>query len=256
MRGRIAQCQLPAADGGPTLTGLMCAAATPSMLVTAADADARQVAPPGAALCCSLRSRTCWPLPPSPLPRWYRVPSMMMSPPDASGRPGRDVGAGLWAGGWMPVDRPAIPASGRCPGPLPVSHVELRPIGSSLPLGYLWFGVGMVLLAGTARGWQNRVDAVVARDIRATMILEDVWKDTPENSKNTKVIGQFDRCPPAVLITGRSLDGATRRLLRDRLLPYIPDWDSVYGAFRPYSHADIQTFVHYMRGLPADVLSA
>ena len=105
-------------------------------------------------------------------------------------------------------------------------------------------------------GWQHRVDAVVSKDIRATMILEDVWKDTPENAGNVKVIGQFDRCPPAVLITGDRLGDKAVSLLRDHLLRYVPDWEGVYGAFRPYSYADVQTFVHYMRGLPAEVLSA
>ena len=105
-------------------------------------------------------------------------------------------------------------------------------------------------------GWQNRVDAVVSREIRATIILQDVWNDTPENTTEAKVIGQFDPCPPAVLLTGQRLEEKTRSLLRDSLLRYIPDWEGVYGAFRPYSYADVQTFVHYMRGLPAAVLSA
>jgi phosphonate transport system substrate-binding protein len=104
-------------------------------------------------------------------------------------------------------------------------------------------------------GWQHRVDAVVSKDIRATMILEDVWKDTPENAENVKVIGQFDRCPPAVLITGKRLGDKAVSLLRDHLLRYVPDWDRVNGAFRPYSYADVQTFVHYMRALPPEVLS-
>ncbi len=36
-------------------------------------------------------------------------------------------------------------------------------------------------------GWQPRVDAVVAKSIRSTMILEDVWKMTPRNTESPKI---------------------------------------------------------------------
>ena len=103
-------------------------------------------------------------------------------------------------------------------------------------------------------GWQNRVDAVVSKDIRATMILEDVWKTTPKNAEDTKIIGQFDSCPPAIVIVHHKLDEKTSNMLREKLLAWIPDWKDVYGAFRPYYFADVQTFYHSLSELPMDIV--
>jgi phosphonate transport system substrate-binding protein len=103
-------------------------------------------------------------------------------------------------------------------------------------------------------GWQNRVDAVVSKDIRATMILEDVWKTTPKNVEDTKIIGQFDRCPPSIVIIRHNLDEKLSHLLLEKLLAWMPDWKDVYGAFRPYYYADVQTFSHYLNELPADMM--
>jgi phosphonate transport system substrate-binding protein len=103
-------------------------------------------------------------------------------------------------------------------------------------------------------GWQNRVDAVVSKDIRVTMILEDVWITTPKNAEDTKIIGQFDRCLPGIVIIRQNLDEKISNLLLDKLLAWMPDWKDVYGAFRPYYYADVQTFYHYLNELPADMM--
>jgi len=102
-------------------------------------------------------------------------------------------------------------------------------------------------------GWQNRVDAVVAKKIRSTMILEDVWKMTPTNEQTCKIIGQMDHCPPAILAVNKRLDIETVGKLREQALSYIPSWQTVYGSFRPYNYADVQSFTHYLSELPADV---
>src|ERR1700730_15713643 len=91
-------------------------------------------------------------------------------------------------------------------------------------------------------GWQNRVDAVIAKKIRSTMILEDVWKMTPSNEQTCKIIGQMDHCPPAILAVNKRLDIETVGKLRAQALSYIPSWQTVYGAFRPYNYADVQSF--------------
>jgi phosphonate transport system substrate-binding protein len=104
-------------------------------------------------------------------------------------------------------------------------------------------------------GWQSRVDAVVSRTIRATMILEDVWNMTPSNVQNAKIIGDFDGCPPPILIVKSTLERPLVDALSREVLAWKPDWDAVYGAFRPYSNADISPFEHYMSELPQDVLS-
>ncbi len=92
--------------------------------------------------------------------------------------------------------------------------------------------------------WQGQVDAVRAGTVRATMILEDVWKMTPQNQDETKVIGQFDGCIPPVVVVRDGLDEAVRRRLLDALISWIPPWEGVYGAFKPYYYADAQAFFH------------
>jgi ABC-type phosphate/phosphonate transport system substrate-binding protein len=102
-------------------------------------------------------------------------------------------------------------------------------------------------------GWQNRVDAVVAKKIRSTMILDDVWKMTPSNEQTCKIIGEMDHCPPAILAVDKRLDIETVGKLREQALSYIPSWQTVYGSFRHYYYADVQSFTHYLSELPADV---
>ncbi|WP_109476218.1 PhnD/SsuA/transferrin family substrate-binding protein [Paraburkholderia sp. C35] len=104
-------------------------------------------------------------------------------------------------------------------------------------------------------GWQDRVDAVIAQSIRATMILEDVWKMTPENAQTTKVIGEYHTCVPAVLIVRKDLRSDVVTTFQEHLLSYRPDWKNVYGAFRPFYFADIQTFYHQLCQLPDDEVS-
>ncbi|GAA4191916.1 hypothetical protein GCM10022252_32470 [Streptosporangium oxazolinicum] len=104
-------------------------------------------------------------------------------------------------------------------------------------------------------GWQERVDAVVSREIRATMILQDVWKMTPRNPENAKVIGEYAPSPPAILVVRKELDGRVVSALREHLLLWRPDWRNIYGAFRPYCFADVQTFYHDLGELPADIRS-
>ncbi len=103
-------------------------------------------------------------------------------------------------------------------------------------------------------GWQPRVDAVVAKTIRSTMILEDVWKMTPKNTDVAKVIGEYVPSPPAILIVRNDLDPKIVETLQEHLLRYIPEWTNVYGAFRPYFFADVQTFYHQLSQLPSEEL--
>jgi ABC-type phosphate/phosphonate transport system substrate-binding protein len=103
-------------------------------------------------------------------------------------------------------------------------------------------------------GWQERVDAVVAKSIRATMILEDVWKMTPGNAQTTRIVCAYDHCVPAVLVVRRDLSPDIVTTFRDHLLSYIPDWNNVYGAFRPFYFADIQAFYHQLCQLPDELV--
>ena len=72
-------------------------------------------------------------------------------------------------------------------------------------------------------GWQNRVDQVIAGKIRSTMILEDVWKMTPGNVDQAKVIGQYEPCPPAILIVRKGLNADLMAALRTHLLDWKPE---------------------------------
>jgi ABC transporter, phosphonate, periplasmic substrate-binding protein len=101
-------------------------------------------------------------------------------------------------------------------------------------------------------GWQNRVDAVVAKKIRSTMILDDVWKMTPSNEQTCKIIGQMDYCPPAILAVNKRLDPGLVNKLSEVALGYMPSWQTVYGSFRPFNFADVQRFTHNLSELPAD----
>lgn len=105
-------------------------------------------------------------------------------------------------------------------------------------------------------GWQERVDAVVGKTIRATMILEDVWKMTPKNNEQLKIIGEYSHCVPAILIVRTVLTSDVVKELREHLLRYVPNWTNVYGAFRPYYFADVQTFYHQVGLLPEGEIAA
>lgn len=101
--------------------------------------------------------------------------------------------------------------------------------------------------------WQGQVDAVVSGRVRATMCPEDVWRTNPANAKTTKVIGRFDEARAAVVVARRSLDEAVARKLLDALVEWIPEPQSVYGAFRPFYFADVQAYYHDLARLTADL---
>ena len=98
--------------------------------------------------------------------------------------------------------------------------------------------------------WQGQIDAVVSGEVRATMVLEDVWKSSPKNEQDTKIIGEYAGGKPPVVVVREGLDEATCRTLLDALLTWTPIWDAVYGAFRPFYYADVHAFFHELDQLP------
>ena len=54
--------------------------------------------------------------------------------------------------------------------------------------------------------WQGQIDAVVAGEVRVTMVAEDVWKTTPANAQDTKIIGRYDNGKPALIVVRQHLD--------------------------------------------------
>lgn len=101
-----------------------------------------------------------------------------------------------------------------------------------------------------ALAWQGQIDAVVSKEVRATMVPEDVWKTTETNARDTKIIGRYDSATPALVVVRQALDEAISKTLLDALVSWVPKWDAVYGAFRPYFYADVHHFFHDLDQLP------
>jgi phosphonate transport system substrate-binding protein len=102
-----------------------------------------------------------------------------------------------------------------------------------------------------AAPWQGQIDAVVSNEARATMVPEDVWKTTAENAQVTKIIGRYDNAIPALVVVRHDLDEAICKIILDALVAWVPRWEAVYGAFRPYYYADVHCFFHDLDQLPA-----
>jgi phosphonate transport system substrate-binding protein len=100
--------------------------------------------------------------------------------------------------------------------------------------------------------WQGQIDAVVAKEVRATLVPEDVWKTTPENAQTTKVIGRYDTAKPGLIVVRQDFDEKVGKTLLDALVAWAPKWEGVYGPFKPYYLADVFSFYHDLDQLPAD----
>jgi len=99
--------------------------------------------------------------------------------------------------------------------------------------------------------WQAQIDAVVAGQVRATMVLNDVWSATADNAQSTKVIGRYDNCKPPVVIARKDLDKGVCGTLLDALVSWEPDWSGIFGGLKPYYYADVLPFFHDLDQLPA-----
>ena len=100
------------------------------------------------------------------------------------------------------------------------------------------------------KAWQGQIDAVVAKEVRSTMVPEDVWKTTPANAETTRIIGRYDQAKPALIVASHDLDETFSRKFFDLLVSWEPKWEAVYGAFTPYYYADVQHFFHDLNELP------
>jgi ABC-type phosphate/phosphonate transport system substrate-binding protein len=101
--------------------------------------------------------------------------------------------------------------------------------------------------------WQGQVDAVVANQVRATMVPEDVWRTNPANARTTRIIDRYDNATPALVVVRQDLDEALAKALLDALVTWVPKWEGVYGAFRPFYRADVHRFFHDLDQLPPDL---
>ena len=103
------------------------------------------------------------------------------------------------------------------------------------------------------KAWQGQIDAVVAGEVRATMVAEDIWKTTPKNADDTKIIGRYDNGKPAVIVARQGLDEETGKQLLSALVARMPEWEEPFGAFRPYYYADVQAYYHDLKEVPASL---
>jgi phosphonate transport system substrate-binding protein len=101
--------------------------------------------------------------------------------------------------------------------------------------------------------WQGQVDAVVAGEVRATMVPEDVWNSRAANAATTRIIARYDDATPALVVVRRDLQDAVAKALLDALLEWVPKWEGVYGASRPFYRADVHRFFHDLDQLPSDL---
>lgn len=99
--------------------------------------------------------------------------------------------------------------------------------------------------------WQGQIDAVIDGTVRATMVVEDIWRATPSNADTTKVIGRYDDATGAVAVVGEAVDGALREKLLDALVSWQPRSDALFGPFTRYRDEDVAAFFADMARLPA-----
>ena len=100
------------------------------------------------------------------------------------------------------------------------------------------------------KAWQGQVDAVISKEVRATMVPEDVWKTTPANAEHAKVIGRYENGKPAMIVVRKGLDESLSKRLMQELIRWSPKWSAVYGPFKPYLLADVFSYFHDLDSLP------
>lgn len=98
--------------------------------------------------------------------------------------------------------------------------------------------------------WQGQVDAVLDGTVRATMVVEDIWRATPSNADRTKIVGRYDDATGAVVVIRDGVDQAVHDALRDALLTWQPRPDALFGPFARYRDDDVAAFFADMERLP------
>ena len=85
------------------------------------------------------------------------------------------------------------------------------------------------------------------------MVPGDTWRTNAANAQTTKIIGRYDNATPALVVVRQDLDEPLGKALLDALVSWVPKWEAVYGAFRPFYYADVQSFFHDLDQLPPDL---
>ena len=72
----------------------------------------------------------------------------------------------------------------------------------------------------------------------------------PITQRPRRSSAEYDNCKPPVVIARKDLDKETCATLLDALVAWVPDWDGVYGALKPFFYADVLPFFHDLRSAP------
>jgi phosphonate transport system substrate-binding protein len=102
--------------------------------------------------------------------------------------------------------------------------------------------------------YQGQIDCVLAGQVDATMVQEDVWLKTPANAETTRVIARKDDLPTPLVIVGANSDGAFKQDLRQLLFSYRPRVTptTLFAGFVPYERQQVEEFFGAgSRALPA-----
>jgi len=99
--------------------------------------------------------------------------------------------------------------------------------------------------------WQGQIDAVISGEVRATMVLEDVWKSTAANAEKTKIIGRYGAATGALIIVRDGIDEAVLNTLLDALVTWKPKPEAIFGGFKKFADSDVTTFFRDLDALPA-----
>ena len=101
--------------------------------------------------------------------------------------------------------------------------------------------------------WQGQIDAVTSGQVRATMVLEDVWKTTASNAETTKVIGRYDEATGALIVVRDGLDDTVVQALLDTLLAWKPNPGALFGGFAAFTESGVAGFFRDLDQLPASL---
>jgi phosphonate transport system substrate-binding protein len=99
--------------------------------------------------------------------------------------------------------------------------------------------------------WQAQIDAVIAGEARATMVLEDIWLATPGNAERTRIVDRVDGLAPPVVLARADLDPALADAVLAELLSWRPPAGAVYGPFIPFDEAYVAPFFQLLAALPS-----
>jgi phosphonate transport system substrate-binding protein len=106
--------------------------------------------------------------------------------------------------------------------------------------------------------WQRQVDALLAGDIDATMVEEEIWRSRAANQTHTKIIGRVERLPGPVIVAATSVDGAfTSAFLGKLHATRTARPDQPFAGYAPYrADAMKDFFERSARAFPAVAASS